>query len=537
MEISNNSTQQQASDEDLRTLPPYRTGTRPGKIQANVKLQYPYNDKYTYETYLERIDLDAERQYDLTIGNGFVISEPKGIKKDVKLQNGIFSSRYGSTLADVDSFNGKYRCKCGFYKGSILHGEICPNCHTMVKFYDDDVSIFGWLILKEPYKVIIHPNIYRTLESFIGAARLNRIIDPVIEVDSDGKIIQSPIDKNEPFKGIGLFAFKERYQEILDFYYAKYPNKTLYYNDLVKNINITFTKSIAVFSALLRPSKLEAGSLRYEITNQYYQLLARLVYECNKDKRAMDRKEKEKTQQLYDIQYNYNCIYEELKEVLSRKKGDFRAAIGGRYSFSGRSVIRQDPTLHADEIKLSFHMLLEMLQQVIINILVKSHNMTYPQAYKKWYKCVVKGYDKTVYDLVDGLIKDSNGLPILINRNPTISYGGILRCRCIGINMNYTMSISLIILKPLAADFDGDSLNIMYLYNKQFIEMTNQVFNPIQLYISRDDGECNADLLPSRDMLINANALKNISEYSEQEKDNIRALQNSTYGVPITSTV
>ena len=36
----------------------------------------------------------------------------------------------------------------------------------------------------------------------------------------------------------------------------------------------------------------------------------------------------------------------------------------------------------------------------------------------------------------------------------TIAYGGILRCRVVGINMNYTMSISLLILKPLAADFD-----------------------------------------------------------------------------------
>ena len=37
----------------------------------------------------------------------------------------------------------------------------------------------------------------------------------------------------------------------------------------------------------------------------------------------------------------------------------------------------------------------------------------------------------------------------------TIAYGGILAVRCIGINMDYTMSISLLILKALAADFDG----------------------------------------------------------------------------------
>ena len=34
----------------------------------------------------------------------------------------------------------------------------------------------------------------------------------------------------------------------------------------------------------------------------------------------------------------------------------------------------------------------------------------------------------------------------------TISYGGVLFCRVVGINMDYTMSISLLILKLLAAD-------------------------------------------------------------------------------------
>ena len=103
---------------------------------------------------------------------------------------------------------------------------------------------------------------------------------------------------------------------------------------------------------------------------------------------------------------------------------------------------------------------MELLQQVIINILVKTQNISYSLAYKRLYKCQINGYDKTIYDIIDGLIKDSGGLPVLINRNPTISYGGILRCRCIGINMNYTMSISLLILKPLAADQESIEVNI-----------------------------------------------------------------------------
>jgi DNA-directed RNA polymerase beta' subunit len=126
-----------------------------------------------------------------------------------------------------------------------------------------------------------------------------------------------------------------------------------------------------------------------------------------------------------------------------------------RYAFSSRSVIKQDVSLQCDQVKLPFHGLCELLQQVIINILVRSYNITYAEAYKKWFKAQITGNDQAVYDIIDGLIKDSeNGLPVLINRNPTISYGGVLAVHVVGINMDYTMSVSLLILKILAADFD-----------------------------------------------------------------------------------
>lgn len=83
-------------------------------------------------------------------------------------------------------------------------------------------------------------------------------------------------------------------------------------------------------------------------------------------------------------------------------------------------MIRQDPYLKPDEIRLPFHGLCELLQQVIINILVKTYNFSYAEAYKKWYKAQVTGNDQVVYDIIDGLIKDNprGGIPFIINRNP-----------------------------------------------------------------------------------------------------------------------
>ena len=234
------------------------------KDNLSIRLTYPYSDTYEYQTRLSRINLDEEQILDFRRGTGFAIVSNKNIKTDLKNQSGIFSNRFGSTIADVDSFNGKYRCRCGYTKGSIMHGETCPVCGNIVKFYDDDVSIFGWLLMKKKY-FIIHPNIYRALEGFIGVQRLARIIEPDVQVNSDGKIISvgNPnVKKDEPFRGIGMFLFKERYQEILDYYLAKFPAKKSFYDDLISNKNITFIHAIPVFSSLLRPSVLENGSIQ-----------------------------------------------------------------------------------------------------------------------------------------------------------------------------------------------------------------------------------------------------------------------------------
>ena len=91
--------------------------------------------------------------------------------------------------------------------------------------------------------------------------------------------------------------------------------------------------------------------------------------------------------------------------------------------------------------------------------------------------------------------------------------------------MDYTMSISLLVLKLLAADFDGDTLNILFLLNQEFISIAENILSPRQMFISRNDGMCNADLIHSRDVIINANALKNLYEYTPEEIAQIKALQ------------
>ena len=422
------------------------------KANVNIQLHYPYSDKFEYHTFIERIDLDKAREEDIKSGKGFIIRTPRSIKDEIKHQDGIFSRRFGSTLKDVDSFIDRYRCECGLTRGAINHGMMCDTCGTMVRFVDDDLSIFGWMVISEPY-CIIHPNLYMTLQAFIGATRLDNIICPEVNVDKNGKEVKRVVKKkDEPFNGIGIMEFRERFDEIMKFYLKKYPHKRNYYDDIMANKNILFTRSIPVFTTILRPIALDNASLKYEETNEDYRMLNTLVFKINNVSLRIFDKKKQKLNLLYDAQTHFNNIYIELKNILSKKKGDIRSSIGGRYAFSSRSVITQGTDLMADQVRLPYHGLCELLLQVIINILVRAYNFSYSDAYKKWYKGQL-GFDQVIYDIIDGLIKDSGkGLPVLINRNPSIAYGSILFVRVVGINMSYTMSISNSILKPLAAD-------------------------------------------------------------------------------------
>lgn len=55
--------------------------------------------------------------------------------------------------------------------------------------------------------------------------------------------------------------------------------------------------------------------------------------------------------------------------------------------------------------------------------------------------------------------------------------------------------------------------------------MAEEILSARCMFISRNDGMCNADLIHSRDTIINANAMKNLYEYTQEEINNIRALQ------------
>lgn len=488
--------------------------------------EYPRLPGYETETYLERINLDKERRNDIDTGNGFIVKRPKGIKKDVKAADSVFSTRFGQTLGDLNPFMDRYRCKCGHLMHRSNNNIICPCCGEPVRYVDDNFQYFGWLVLKDPY-YIIHPNIYRALSFLIGSTKLDNMINIVDEKDIDGHHVElKDRPKDEPFYGIGMMQFKERFEEIMEYYNT--PKKREYYEDIMRDKDKIFIQSIPVYTTLLRPFDINTDFFHYEDNNGRYYMMAKLAGAINNDRLKIYRKSKIKESYLYDLQQKYNELYREIIKILEKKKGIIRTCFGGRYSFSSRDVIVQDTSLAIDEISLPYKALVELCQQTIINTLQKLYNINYSDAYNIWYAATIK-IDQRVWDILDALIKNNKrGLPVMINRNPTIAYGGILQMFVVKMNVSYTMGVPLRILPLIAGDFDGDVLNLFYIINQDFFNAAYLTFNPRNAFaISRDDGKFNNDVNHQKDTLINANSLIGISRkyYNNEQIEKIRQIK------------
>ena len=288
----------------------------------------------------------------------------------------------------------------------------------------------------------------------------------------DGNIIDNSKEiaekrKTEPFYGIGMMEFRNRFDEIMEYYNRIYtaPTKKNYYADIMNERGKIFPNSIPVFTFLLRPVDVDQRNFCHEDTNDEYVMINRLASTLNTFDELMMQQEAKNARDklLYGLQTHMNNLYNKIDKILQKKKGVIRSLLSGRYNFSARSVITPNPDLRIDEIKLPYKCLVEILQQRIINILQKTYNITGSDAYNIWYKASIRE-DPIVINIIETIIKShksGRGLPFIINRNPTIAYGGILQMFCIGINYNYTMGIPLQILPLLNADFDCDQCVIL----------------------------------------------------------------------------
>ena len=410
----------------------------------------------------------------------------------------IFGNLYGKTV--------EHACECKELRGKFLDGCRCPKCNTIVKERKSLVSNLGWIDLGE-YQ-IVSPVFFPILEKFVGKAKLAKYVNFDCFVDVDGNVSYPPTDDTKEvlpdLVGRGIQGVVKNIDLILSTFLTEDPASKEYHALLVANRSKLLTSKIPVFSHRLRPAVFVGGELIFEKVNTIYVQLVT----CNNSLQGLtaDKSELNVNEFMNKIHELTSCIYSHILETISGKKGYIRnSLLGSRLNFSIRCVIVPiEPGRPINEIDVPYLAALEAFKLQIINKLTKLKSMTISEATTRWKYAFTK-FDSYIYDIMNSfLIEAEGGVKCLLNRNPTIALGSIM---CVKIGRikrdiaDSTMSISNNVLSYLAADFDGDTLNLFILLDpdhKQHFES----LNPQRLVISADTGMLSKEIILDKDYIL-----------------------------------
>ncbi len=427
--------------------------------------------------------------FDEIFDQTLIIDNPSHIEKGEFTDDGIFSLKIFGNLKSYI-----YECRCGNLKGKFKEGEICPDCNTPV-IGKQSIERKGWIYLEDYY--VIQPIFINFLSKVMP---LNKIIDYEMNIDEEGNEIYKKT--KVPYIGIGLIEFKRKFKEIYNYFKKEFyeTKKKEYYEIIEKNFDNIFTNKIIVFNSRLRPAIVVAGNkMIYDEVSKFYTMILgnlRIIKE-NKEERFINPL-------LLQIQKQYEKLIDYIIDSISQKTGIIRNnLLGYRINFSSRSVIIPLPPFYkTNQIRLPYLGGMELFKFHIINLLVKTKNISYIEALKLWYEAIYS-FNQEIYDILCLIIKESKPA-ILLNRNPTINFGSILYLEIAEIKSDindFTAEIHNDILKPLGGDYDGDCLNIVLLIDEELKNFFKPL-SPQNLIISTNDGYFEKQFSVDRDYVL-----------------------------------
>jgi len=332
------------------------------------------------------------------------------------------------------------------------------------------------------------------------------MIDFEAVLDVNGNIVANDEDKEKnPYRNIGMDEFRHNFDEIIQYIYENATTKEK--DNLMSLINNNrdkiFINKIPIYSITLRPALMIKDTLKLDEVNNYYNLIIRnsnlIKAEIDNDVINMPL--------LYTIQNEANKVFDKVLENIKGKDGFIRNnMIGSRINFSSRNVITPLPKGYKlDEVVLPYLTFLELYKFHIINIISRVKKITIVQATNIWYQATTN-FSNEIYDIMMDIINKTNkGCKILLNRNPTIAIGSILCLNIAGVKKDYTdltLGVNNVILSPLNGDYDGDTLNIVPIFDDEMKKVFSNAFSPKSLMISNNNGKFNYKLNIERDQAL-----------------------------------
>jgi hypothetical protein len=434
-----------------------------------------------------------------------IINDVMGSSQEEKdnLKSMIYTRYNSDLLSNLPS------CACGSgfenentgITGQYNIGVICPNCHTAVKAeFDQVIEPLIWLRAPKGVKGLINPVIWTMLCKEFNISdfkTMKWLCDSSYRSASSKKsaleiVLQKMLDDTGIRRGYNSFI--DNFDFIIDFLFtntdtrsktkskrverdclkellkihrncifSKYlplPNKSLL---VIEETNLgTFVDPIIVgaIDAILTVAGIESALFQHSLTVKENRTIRALI-------------------ELANFNDNY------MKSGLAGKPGIFRKhEFGSRVNWGFRAVITSLTDQHDyDELHIPWGIAIAVFRYHVMNKLFKMgytinsaihllnfHAKNYSLLLDNIFKELIDEAKPSVCPLTGRLLK---GIQCTLGRNPSLHRGSLqtLRITHIKTDVNIpTISLSILIVRALGADFDGDECNCMLLLDNSMVE-------------------------------------------------------------------
>lgn len=400
-------------------------------------------------------------------------------KNNRDLERLLFTTYTGDALTNIPS------CECGAVRGAYNVDEkgigvLCRECnHRVQSVLDQDLQPMSWIRAPHGVRRLTNPLIWGMLTKRFtkhGFSIIEWLCDTRMQPD---KVINPAVRMIlENINQAGIKRGYNNFVDNFDFIMAtlfnmrglKYPKTQI---DslrifLAENRAVVFPMYLPVpHRSLLVVEETEMDTYTDQISTQAIDAVRALAgvdteLQLETDPISIRKRENRTARVLSALNQYYDCIY---KEKFGSKEGLFRKHVyAGRANFSFRCVISSITDPHqAKEIHIPWGVGMAVFRLHLANKLLRM-NMT-PRRIAKFLDEHASIYHPLLDQLFQEIIADTPtgfGVACTLNRNPSLGKGSIQRTYITKVKTDpqiWTVSMSILIVSPLNADFDGDALN------------------------------------------------------------------------------
>ena len=354
-------------------------------------------------------------------------------------------------------------CSCGMTKGEFNLGVTCEICNTeVISSVEEDIEPLVWFRKPEGVLGIINPMVLMLLSKKFTKSGYN-IIQWLCDNTYRAKVKQPPILHKLTELGLqrGYNNFVANFDQIMGvlFTLKEFGARNNVVDPLepflLSNRNKIFSDYIPIPNkSLLVIEKTNTGIYIDDMIVKGVDTIGSLI---SIDKDFYDQNPRVKENRTAKALFKLINFYEMFFKSTGTKEGHFRRHIfGSRTNFSFRCVVTSVTGRHNyDELEVPWCVAITVFRPHIVNKLLK-FGMELNSIIGLIYGHINK-YSPLLHRVVQELIDESpdKGIYVLLNRNPTLLSGSIIRLKVTKFKTNpsdNTIGLSILAVKSLNCD-------------------------------------------------------------------------------------